>query len=327
MNLRGAAPKPHRGPARRMRTTAATLGLAVLAAVAVVALGPGAGPAAAAGPRPAFQLPFPCGQVVEMHSYGHAPALDIFRVPRDATEGNPVIAPAAGRVNQSYYAPEGAGNIVQIDHGGGWFTTYIHLQSRAVQVGDQVAAGSPVGLVGHTGVTSNNVSHLHFEMAIDVDGNGEADWGHPNPERVPPVFDGVTYGQANDQTYQVASHNCGQGARRPLTTDVTGDGKGDLAVLAPGAAAGTRDLYVFLGGNGFGFWAAPKVPFNQSAFHAGSRLLVSDIDGDGAADLLLARPATATTTQLYAIRGGPSPAGTGTLLRTFNQPLSTLDLA
>ena len=48
--------------------------------------------------RPSLQAPFPCGQQTEMHSFGHAPALDIFRVPRNATEGNPVVAAAAGVV-------------------------------------------------------------------------------------------------------------------------------------------------------------------------------------------------------------------------------------
>ncbi len=35
-------------------------------------------------------------------------------------------------MNQSYNDSAGAGNIIQINHGGGWFTTYLHLQSRAV---------------------------------------------------------------------------------------------------------------------------------------------------------------------------------------------------
>jgi hypothetical protein len=143
-----------------------------------------------------------------MESFGHAPALDMFRVPNSETEGNPLVAPADGVVNQSYSDPDGGGNIIQINHGGGWFTTGIHLQSRAVQVGDRVEQGQPIGRVGHTGETSNDVSHLHFEQAIDKNGDGQAEWGKPNPERVVQVFDGVEYGQENGQTFSVTSRNC-----------------------------------------------------------------------------------------------------------------------
>lgn len=198
-----------------------TIGAAVLLVLPV------AQPAEAAGPRPDFQAPFPCGQQIRMESFGHAPALDIFRIPTEATEGNPLIAPAPGVVNKSYSNPEGAGNVIQIDHGGDWFTTYIHLQSRAVQVGDRVERGTPIGRVGHTGETSNGVPHVHFEMAIDRNGDGEAEWGHPNPERLPPVFDGVTYGQSDGQTWRITSNNCATATpvARVGSSGVTYDGR------------------------------------------------------------------------------------------------------
>ena len=172
--------------------------------------------ALAIGPMPAFQAPFPCGTDIRMESFGHAPALDIFRNPTSATEGAPLVAPAAGVVNKSYMsAPSGAGNIIQINHGGGWFTTYIHLQSRAVVVGQQVKKGDPIGKVGHTGATSNGVPHVHFEMAKDLNGDGFGEWGYPNNERVPPVFNGVTYGQVNNQKTYLTSNNCGGGTPPP----------------------------------------------------------------------------------------------------------------
>ncbi len=163
--------------------------------------------ARAQGARPNFQAPFACGQKISMHSYAHAPALDIFRVPRSRTEGSPLVAAAAGVVNQSYNAPSGGGRIIQINHGGGWFTTYIHLRSQAVRTGARVQQGTLIGRVGHTGKTSNGVSHLHFEMAIDRNGDGRADWGVPNGERVPPVFNGVTYGQRKNQVSVITSAN------------------------------------------------------------------------------------------------------------------------
>jgi hypothetical protein len=197
--------------ARRRRIKLALITIAALGAI-------GATPAQAA---PSFQAPFPCGQQIRMNSWGsdHAPALDIFRVPQSLTEGNPVVSPAPGIVNQSFYHSN-AGNVIQIDHGGGWFTTYLHLQSRAVGVGARVAQGTLIAHVGHTGPTSNGTPHLHFEMAIDRNGDGQAEWGYVNPERVPPVFNGITYGQRTGGEWTITSTNCG--ASSPADQDEDG---------------------------------------------------------------------------------------------------------
>jgi hypothetical protein len=128
---------------------------------------------------------------------------------QQGTEGAALIAPASGTVNKSYYH-ENAGNVIQINHGGGYFTTYLHLQSRAVSVGARVAQGALIGRVGRTGPTSNNHPHLHFELGYDSNGNGEASWGYAGAERVRPTFNGVTYGSGNNQTSRnVTSRNCG----------------------------------------------------------------------------------------------------------------------
>ena len=82
------------------------------------------------------------------------------------------MAPAAGVVNQSYSNPAGAGNIIQINHGGGWFTTYIHLQSRAVSVGTHVQRGTSIGRVGHTGETSNGVATWRCRIGGGGAGSG-----------------------------------------------------------------------------------------------------------------------------------------------------------
>ena len=72
-----------------------------------------------------------------------------------------------------------------------------------------VAQGDTIGAVGRTGPTSNNHPHLHFELAIDADGDGAASWGFEGAERVIPWFDGVEYGQANAMTWRdVVSNNC-----------------------------------------------------------------------------------------------------------------------
>ncbi|MEO3874810.1 M23 family metallopeptidase [Nonomuraea sp. B12E4] len=40
--------------------------------------------------------------------------------------------------------------MIQINHGSGWFTTHIHLQSRSVGVGASVTTGQLIGYVGRT---------------------------------------------------------------------------------------------------------------------------------------------------------------------------------
>lgn len=156
-----------------------------------------------------FQLPFVCGDLWRLDSWGHAPALDMVREPdQHGTEGAPLLAPAAGTVNQSFYH-DNAGNVVQIDHGEGYYTTYLHMESRAVEVGAVVAQGDMIGAVGRTGPTSNDHPHLHFELGVDADGDGEASWGFEGAERVNPWFGGVEYGQSNALTWRdVESLNC-----------------------------------------------------------------------------------------------------------------------
>ncbi|MBC8067900.1 MAG: M23 family metallopeptidase [Deltaproteobacteria bacterium] len=156
-----------------------------------------------------FQLPFVCGDAWRLDSWGHAPAIDMVHEPdQHGTEGAPLVAPAAGTVNQSYYH-DNAGNMVQIDHGGGYFTTYLHMESRAVEVGAVLVPGDVIGAVGRTGPTSNDHPHLHFELGMDADGDGEASWGFSGAERVNPWFDNVEYGQSNSLTWRdVVSANC-----------------------------------------------------------------------------------------------------------------------
>jgi LPXTG-motif cell wall-anchored protein len=196
--------------------TSALVGAAALAVPAGATLWPSVA-AAQEGP-PDLQLPFECGQPWRLDTWGHAPALDMVREPdQEGTEGALLIAPADGVVNQSF-RHDNAGEVIQIDHGGGWFTTYLHLQSRSVEAGDQVAQGDEIGHVGRTGPTSNDHPHLHFELAFDEGGDGSATWGFEGSERVRPSFGGVEYGQGNSQTWRsVASGNCGEPAPPPTT--------------------------------------------------------------------------------------------------------------
>lgn len=156
-----------------------------------------------------FQLPFECGQAWRLDSWAHAPAIDMVREPDQfGTDGATLTAAAAGTVVRSEFH-QNAGNLVQLDHGEGWFTTSVHLQSRAVEIGDVVEPGQVIGAVGATGPTSNGHPHLHFEVGFDANGDGSASWGTSDSERVEPWFDGVEYGQSNGLTWRdVVSANC-----------------------------------------------------------------------------------------------------------------------
>jgi hypothetical protein len=132
-----------------------------LVSTAAVALG--VTPASAA---PAFQMPFPCGQVWDGQTRtNHSPqnAVDYNRANDD---GDPVGASAAGRVSR--VANEGSvsyGRWIEIDHGAGWTTRYAHLSAQRVAVGDQVSPGQLIGNVGNTGGSTG--AHLHFEQRLN----------------------------------------------------------------------------------------------------------------------------------------------------------------
>lgn len=65
----------------------------------------------------------------------------------------------------------GYGNLVIIDHGGGFETYYAHLADWTVSAGESVHTGQHVGYMGNTGSSSGD--HLHYE--IRKDGNRQ-DW-------------------------------------------------------------------------------------------------------------------------------------------------------
>ena len=68
-----------------------------------------------------------------------------------APSGTPVAAPAAGIVRLAHPDFLLEGGIVIIDHGHGVTSTLFHMQSVAVEEGQQVAAGDTIGTIGATG--------------------------------------------------------------------------------------------------------------------------------------------------------------------------------
>ncbi|MHC8606808.1 M23 family metallopeptidase [Paenarthrobacter ureafaciens] len=81
--------------------------------------------------------------------------------------GTAVHAAAAGKVTFAGWHEYGGGNRVVVDHGNGLETTYNHLSSFNVKVGDTVNRGDTVALSGTTGASTG--CHLHFEVQV----NGE----------------------------------------------------------------------------------------------------------------------------------------------------------
>ncbi|MEU6447072.1 M23 family metallopeptidase [Streptomyces sp. NPDC046979] len=85
-----------------------------------------------------------------------------------APQGAQVVAARGGRV--VFAAPTSAyGNRVVVDHGTiqgkRLETTYSHLSALETAVGQTVEAGTPVGRVGSTGLSTG--PHLHFEVVLD----------------------------------------------------------------------------------------------------------------------------------------------------------------
>lgn len=160
-----------------------------------------ASPAQAA---PAFQLPFPCGQTWSGNSSGSSAhvswEIDFNRGSTPSADlGDTVVAAAAGTVDVSAHqgSVNGYGNLIVINHGGGYYTYYAHLDSRAVTAGQSVLRGQAIGALGNTSRPGNGISpHLHYEVRY--------------PDRsqshiIKAVFNGSTFGY---DIANVTSHNC-----------------------------------------------------------------------------------------------------------------------
>ncbi|MGW0191897.1 M23 family metallopeptidase [Nonomuraea sp. NPDC003201] len=226
------------------------LGAAMVAGLALL-LSLGTTSVAAADPVPGadaqilatnFQLPFPCNQTWTGNSSNSSAhqswEIDFNRgSTADADLGDTVVAAAAGTVVISAHqgSTNGYGNLVKIDHGGGWTSYYAHLNSRTVSEGQAVSQGQQIGTVGNTSKPGNNISpHLHYEVRLGTN--------YPaNIQKA--VFNGVTFGYPQQS---VTSKNCGN----PHTpTEVCGSGYDVIDSATLGSDGAVYLLYNSSNGN------------------------------------------------------------------------------
>jgi murein DD-endopeptidase MepM/ murein hydrolase activator NlpD len=83
-----------------------------------------------------------------------------------ASDGEPVYAAADGVVKSVVKSRKGLGNVVEIEHGGGYVTRYAHLADIEVSKGRKVRRGTRVGYVGMSG--NSFAPHLHYEVVRDT---------------------------------------------------------------------------------------------------------------------------------------------------------------
>jgi peptidoglycan hydrolase-like protein with peptidoglycan-binding domain len=107
----------------------------------------------------AWPLELPVGDAFGPRGAGFHPGIDI-----PAPPGTSVQGAAAGTVVSAGFLPDGYGRRVVVDNGNGVTTIYAHLLRVDVAVGETVAPGDEIGLVGSTGESTG--PHLHFEVRV-----------------------------------------------------------------------------------------------------------------------------------------------------------------
>ncbi|MEU6076373.1 M23 family metallopeptidase [Micromonospora sp. NPDC047074] len=192
--------------ARLALATAGATVLTIAGGTAVVST-----PAQAAGPRPHFQLPFPCGETWRLATYYGHDDYDIDMTwTGGASNGRPILASYAGTVTFAGWT-SGGGWYVTIDHGGGWRTSYAHMiESPMVRAGQWVSTGQQLGRVGSTGNSTG--PHLHYEQTRDgvkteayFNGAPSGITSDGSPHTGPLYVSGPTTPARN-----LTSQNCGQ---------------------------------------------------------------------------------------------------------------------
>lgn len=147
-----------------------------------------------------------------------------------AAEAGQVTDVQSNLYDRNFENPTGCGpwNHVTIRHANGYLTHYGHLmQNRVlVRVGDQVARGAPLGLIGSSGCSTT--AHLHFEVRNCT--NGVVDPFLNNMFANPPAY---------DMAFQVMDVTVRKGEFPAPSNDATmKDPQRDITSLSPGSRLG-----------------------------------------------------------------------------------------
>ena len=97
-------------------------------------------------------------RVCPYHGYEYHGGIDI-----PAPAGTSIKACAAGTVIKAEFSSS-FGNNIEINHGNGVHTMYLHCSSLNVKVGQKVAQGDVIGYVGMTGDATGNHLDLRFRV-------------------------------------------------------------------------------------------------------------------------------------------------------------------
>ncbi len=264
-----------------MRTTMRRLAAAALSTLTAATICATAiNPAQAAGPRPLFQLPFPCGESWRLSTYAGHDDFDIDMIASSGTTNNrPILASYGGTVVRSGW-DNGGGNYVRINHGNGWQTLYLHMIAPPpVSVGQIVTRGQLIGRVGSTGNSSG--PHLHYEQLRD--GAKVESWFNGEPSGI--TTDGFPAGEPQSPPRNVTSANCDTeppAEPEPWIADVTGDGYHDLVAREDD---GTLMFYSnnIERDNGTPYSSAQQIGQGWNTFDT---ITDADVTGDGYTDLV-----------------------------------------
>lgn len=83
----------------------------------------------------------------------------------------PVVAFLAGTVTFAGHTPGAGGTLVNINHGGGITSSYVHLQQGSipagVAAGQAVSQGQQIGTLGNSGNAGGTPPHLHFWIRLN----------------------------------------------------------------------------------------------------------------------------------------------------------------
>lgn len=97
-----------------------------------------------------------------LSGYDYSPSTNHFGIDIAGGLGDAIYAADNGVIVYAGWNDWGYGNVVVIDHDGGWQTLYAHLSVLNVGCGQSVYQGDVIGYFGSTGNSSG--PHLHFEM-------------------------------------------------------------------------------------------------------------------------------------------------------------------